>query len=337
MQAASMKEHLRDRMYEVTPEMFEVLCKLVLAHRLETDTLQVTAFRQDEGIDIEGQIDKNLLTVMFGAQVKRYDEGNTVGSGYVQRFSGALTQANYQTGTYITSSSFTQPAVETAEDLQIHLVDGDSLATTMVDDEIGVVETHSGYELRDDFWQALDEPEREETVPSTEVPLANSFDSLRMFLQAIEATDGSKSEIGEYMDEFDSRHADLYGTAGWLLGFLHKDTPKEVDGRAVRRWGLTKSGVKYLALHRQGDTEAARRLLETAVRQVEIIDRVYTALEQDGELTYDALKSTLAAETTLSESSVTRRASTVAQWLTVLPDVEERPDGRSKKFVRVEA
>ena len=126
MKAGSMRDHLRDRMYRTSPETFEILCKMVLARRLQTDSLQVTAFRRDEGIDIEGRIDEDVFTAMFGAQVKRYDENNTVGSNHVQRFSGALAQANHQIGRYITSSSFTEPAVSAAEELQIHLVDGGS-------------------------------------------------------------------------------------------------------------------------------------------------------------------------------------------------------------------
>lgn len=333
MKVASMREHLRDRMYEVSPELFEILCKMVLTRRLNADTLQVTAFRQDDGIDIEGIINEDVFSAMFGVQVKRYDQGNTVGSGYVQRFSGALNQANHQIGTYITSSSFTQPAKRTAEDLQIHLMDGNNLARTMIDYEIGVEETRSGYDLREEFWQALEEPERKDTVPSNEVPLANSFESLRRFLEAIEETDGSKREIQRKVPEFEPRHADLYGTAGWLLGFVHKDTPKEINGREVRCWGLTKTGVEYLRLHGQGETEIARERLIEAVRQVEIINRVLDKLKEEGELTYDEIKDTLSAETMLSESSVSRRSSTIVQWLTILPEIEEVSVGSTKKFV----
>lgn len=332
MNAASMRDHLRDQMYETSPELFEVLCKMVLDRRLATASVRVTAFRQDEGIDIEGFVDEDVFTALFGAQVKRYQEGNTVGNNYIQRFSGALTQAEYQTGTYITSSSFTGPAVEAAEDLQINLVDGERLARTMVQHRIGVIDNQNTYEMEREFWEAIEEPEQEDTVPSNEVPLANSFETLRLFLQAIADTDGSKQAIHGEVGDIDSRHADLYGTAGWLLGFVHKDTPKQISGRQVRRWGLTNTGTKYLGLHERGDDEAAEELLIDAIRGVEIIQRVYEVVERTGELSYDELKNTLSAETTLSQSSVSRRSSTVAQWLTTLPEIEELPDGQSKEF-----
>jgi restriction system protein len=333
MKTASMKEHLHDRMYEVTPEMFEVLSKMVLTRRLNPMDIQLTAFGQDEGIDIEGIIDRQIVSVRFGAQVKRYSEGNKVTSGHVRDFSGALALANHQTGTYITSSSFTQPAVQTAEELQINLVDGSILVSTMLENEIGVEETHGTYEVTEEFWQAFDEPHREETVPSHEVPLANSFETLRLFLKAIRETDGSRREIDQYIDDFEARHSDLYGTAGWLLGFVHKDTPREVNGREVRCWGLTRSGVEYLELSEQDNKEDARKRLAKAVRQVEIINRIYEEIKQDGELTYDELRDKMAAETTLSKSSIKRRASTVTNWLVVLPEITEKSHGRTKKFV----
>ena len=340
MQTATMRDHLRDRMFDTDPEAFEVLCKMVLVRRLDTESLQVTAFQSDGGIDIEGVIDEGIVRAWLGVQVKRYAEGNTVSNDYVQRFHGALSQGNHQIGTYITSSSFTKPAVEAAEALQICTVDGERLSSIMVENEIGVVETTSGYELHDEFWQAFDEPEQEDVVPSGEVPLANSFETLRLFLQAIDATDGSKRSVHEYVTEqlnedFDARHADLYGTAGWLLGFVHRDTPKEVGGHQVRRWGLTRDGVEYLALHEQGRSADAHGRLVEAIRDVEIVERVAAAVEVEGKLTYDGLRAVVKRETKLSEASVDRRASTVVQWLTTLPEFEERPDGRSKKFVRV--
>lgn len=339
MHAAAMQDHLHDRMFEITPEEFEVLCKMVLVRRLKTPTLQVTAFRQDEGIDIEGVIDEGIIRAYLGVQVKQYAEGNTVSNNYIQRFHGALTQGNHQVGTYITSSSFTGPAVETADDLQICLVDGTTLSQGMVDREIGVEKTGDMYEIDDEFWQAFEKPTDDDLVPSKEVPLADRFDTLRLFLRGIEATDGSKHEIQQYVadelqQEFAPRHADLYGMAGWLLGFVHKDTPKEVNGRTVRCWGLTRDGVEYIALHDRGDTDEAVGCLIEAIRGVEIIQRIYAELERAEELTYAEVREIMKAETKLSDSSISRRSSTVTTWLSTLPEVEERPHGRSKKLVR---
>lgn len=338
MQAAAMRDHVRDRLFEVDPPDFEVLCKMVLVRRLETKSLQVTAFRQDDGIDVEGIIDEGIITAWLGVQSKRYSEGNTVSNDYIQRFHGALAQNHHQIGTYITTSSFSGPAVDTAEDLQICLVDGATLADIMVSNEIGVEDTTSGYEIHEPFWQAFDKPEDEDTVPSDEVPLANNFDALEAYLRAIRETDGSKQDLHEYVNElpgfeFNARHADLYAMAAWVLGFVHKDTPKEVKGREVRRWGLTREGVEYLAYLDEGNHLAAREQLVAAIREVEIIQRVYTALEDSGELSLQALRAVLSEESKLSESSVDRRGSCVSTWLQTLPEVERVSDGRSSKLV----
>ena len=338
MHAARMRDHLRDRIFELDPSEFEVLCKMTLVRRLNTESLEVTAFRQDDGIDIEGVIDRGVFRAWLGVQAKRYGEGNTVSNNYIQRFHGALTQGNHQVGTYITSSSFTQPAKDAAEELQICLVDGEALTSIMVGDGIGVSETTSGYEIDEEFWEAFATPEETSVVPSREVPLANSFETLRLFLRAIRATDGSKRAVHRYVtnelgEEFDSRHADLYGTAGWLLGFVHEDTPKQVDGREVRCWGLTREGVKYLALYEENELASAQELLEKEIQDVEIVQRIYA--EIDDELSYDALRTVMQRETDLSEASVARRSSTVVQWMAMLPEIEVRPDGRSKKLVRV--
>jgi len=342
MQAAAMRDHLQDRMFEVTPEEFEVLCKMVLVRQLDTRSLQVTAFQQDEGVDIEGIIDEGIIRALLGVQVKRYTEGNTVPSPSIQKFRGALTQGDHQIGTYITSSSFTGPAVDAAEELQVCLVNGETLASIMVEGEIGVERTSTGesYETQPEFWQAFDDPVEDDLIPSNEVPLADTIETLRLYLRAIEATDGSESELHEYVNErlgaeFTNRHANMNALAGWLLGFAHRETPKEVNGRKVRRWGLTRDGVKYLALHDEGETEKARAHLVNAVRDVEIIQRIHDRLDSAGELTLDEVREILDRETQISGESIDRRASTVVKWLTLLPEVEERPHGRSKKFFRV--
>jgi hypothetical protein len=127
----------------------------------------------------------------------------------------------------------------------------------------------------------------------------------------------------------------MNATAGWLLGFVHKETPTEVNGRTVQRWGLTREGSKYLALHGDDNQKNAETKLVSAVRDVEIVQRVYAELNSNGELTLDELREVLDRETAISGASVDRRASTVGKWLTILPEIEKRSHGRSKKYVRV--
>ena len=73
--------------------------------------------------------------------------------------------------------------------------------------------------------------------------------------------------------------------------------------------------------------------MEEAIREVEIVQRIFA--EIGDELPYDGLRTVIQRETDLSESSVARRSSTVAQWIAMLQEIKVRPDGRSKKLVRV--
>lgn len=340
MNATAIQDCLRDRMVDITPEEFEVLCKMVLTRRLDTQSLRVTAFQQDEGVDIEGVIDQGIIRALLGVQVKRYSEGNTVSQPSIQQFRGALTQGEHQIGTYITSSSFTTPAVEAAEQLQICLVDGETLASVMLENKIGIDCSGGSYEIQAEFWRAFEEPTEDNRIPANEVPLADTIETLRLYLKAIAETDGSESEMHRYVSEnfetdYTERHANMNATGGWLLGFVHRETPTEVNGRAVQRWGLTREGSKYLAFHDNDEPEEARELLVEAIRDVEIIERIRAELDSKGELTLDELRELLDNETEISGASVARRASTVAKWLATLPEVVERSHGQSKKFVRV--
>lgn len=334
MNPARARDHVLDRALEVSPQQFEVLCKMVLARTLDTDALRVTPFHGDGGIDIEGSLDWTLADARFGAQVKQYAASNTVGLNAVQRFDGALSQYACQFGTFVTTGRYTDPARESADEVGIRLVDGEMLSTVMVENRIGVTETPTGgLEVDLEFWKAFDEPEREASIPTVEVPLANSFETLRDVLRAIEATDGSKRAITERVEDItESRHADLYGLAGWLLGFVHKDTPVVVNGREQRRWGLTRTGSEYLALHERGERDRAESVLTDAIADVEVVARARTAVEECGGLDHGELADLLEAETELSESSATRRASTIGQWLTKLPEIRAKRDGRSKRY-----
>ncbi len=67
-------------------------------------------------------------------QAKRYAEGNNVGAGDIRDFFGALNLKKAQKGIFITTSSFSAAAVQTANDLgsRIVLIDGVELAKLML-------------------------------------------------------------------------------------------------------------------------------------------------------------------------------------------------------------
>lgn len=92
----------------------------------------------DDGID--GVIDQDPLGVdQIYLQAKRYQSGNKVGPGSIRDFYGSLSLKRAQKGIFVTTSSFTPAALQTARDLgsRIVLIDGEQLARLMIRYNIG--------------------------------------------------------------------------------------------------------------------------------------------------------------------------------------------------------
>lgn len=100
----------------------------------------------DGGIDGIIKEDKLGLDVIY-VQAKRWD--GTVGRPEVQKFAGALQGQRANKGVFITTSSFTRDAIEyaTAINSKIILIDGQQLASLMIDHNVGV-STVGMYELK---------------------------------------------------------------------------------------------------------------------------------------------------------------------------------------------
>lgn len=92
----------------------------------------------DNGVD--GVIDQDPLGVdQIYLQAKRYGSDNSVGAGDIRNFYGALSIKKATKGIFVTTSSFTSSAKQTARDLgsRIVLIDGTQLAKLMVQYNIG--------------------------------------------------------------------------------------------------------------------------------------------------------------------------------------------------------
>lgn len=88
-------------------------------------------------------------------QVKRYDEGNTVGRQTISQFHGDLDLQGADTGVFITTSSFTNSAEEAARTFNIKLIDGDTLTKLMIDYKVGVqvMQNYELLEIDDEFFE----------------------------------------------------------------------------------------------------------------------------------------------------------------------------------------
>jgi restriction system protein len=83
----------------------------------------------DLAVDIVAYGRANNLIVV---QCKKYAPENKIGSPEIQKFIGMMhVHHQTQSGIFVTTSTFTQPAIELAERHNILLIDGERLVTIM--------------------------------------------------------------------------------------------------------------------------------------------------------------------------------------------------------------
>jgi len=100
-------------------ETFEQLVDAIYeARRYET---RLTKSGADRGVDVIAEDDEKMIAI----QAKRYSKGNRVGVRPIREIIGAAAEFDADEAAVATSSSFTGPAIETAESLDVTLVDGE--------------------------------------------------------------------------------------------------------------------------------------------------------------------------------------------------------------------
>lgn len=110
----------------------------------------------DEGVD--GLINQDALGLdQVYIQAKRYKEGNNVGREAIQAFVGALHGFGASRGVFLTTSAFTQNAVEYARKIpsRIILIEGTELVELMIAYRVGtqVVRNYSAVEVDEDYFE----------------------------------------------------------------------------------------------------------------------------------------------------------------------------------------
>ena len=89
---------------------------------------------------VDGIIDQDRLGLdRIYVQAKRYAEGNTVGSGAIRDFFGRLNCFKATKGLFVTASTFSPSARQTADQLsrRIVLIDGEQLTRLMIRHGVG--------------------------------------------------------------------------------------------------------------------------------------------------------------------------------------------------------
>ena len=146
----SLNEELLSRLKKATPSYFEkivveLLVKMGYGGSIQ-DAGKAIGKSGDEGIDGIIKEDKLGLDIIY-IQAKRWE--SIIGRPELQKFVGALAGQRAKKGVFITTSDFTREAINYAAqmDTKIVLIDGEQLASFMIDYNLGV-STQNIYEIK---------------------------------------------------------------------------------------------------------------------------------------------------------------------------------------------
>lgn len=159
----SVADDLLKKIREVPPSFFETLVVDLLVAMgyggSRRDAGQALGGTGDGGVDGIIKEDKLGLDVVY-IQAKRWKAGNTVGRPEIQSFAGSLEGHRARKGVFITTSKFTQDAIEYTRRIEkkIVLINGEELAQLMIDHNIGVAEaaSYSVKKIDNDYFEEIE-------------------------------------------------------------------------------------------------------------------------------------------------------------------------------------
>ena len=152
-----LKQELLETIKQYSPDFFEKLViDLLIAMGYggsRKEAGEAVGQINDGGIDGIIKEDRLGLDIIY-IQAKRWD--NTVGRPEIQKFAGALLGNQAKKGIFITTSSFSQKAIEytTMIDSKIILIDGERLSELLIDYNVGVsiVESYAIKKIDADYF-----------------------------------------------------------------------------------------------------------------------------------------------------------------------------------------
>jgi restriction system protein len=157
---ASLAQDLLDRIRAAPPDFFErLIVSLLLSMGYggsAADAGRALGRTGDDGVD--GVIDQDALGLdRVYVQAKRYATGNNIGSGAIRDFFGSLDRHKAAKGLFVTTSTFSSSAKETAEFLskRIVLINGGQLTALMIRHNVGcrIEDTLHIKKIDEDFFE----------------------------------------------------------------------------------------------------------------------------------------------------------------------------------------
>lgn len=139
----SLSDELLETVLSVSPRFFERLVVdllLAMGYGSSLDSGEHLGQSNDGGVDGVIREDKLGLDTIY-IQAKRYARDNGVGRPAIQSFVGSLMGFGASKGVFITTSYFSQQAAQyanTINNMKVILIDGQQLATLMIEHNVGV-------------------------------------------------------------------------------------------------------------------------------------------------------------------------------------------------------
>jgi hypothetical protein len=166
---------LKSRLHEMPADRFEALIgTLLIEIGFDEETVQVTSYSGDGGIDVRGVLNAGDVTEVNAAvQVKRWKRN--IQARTVRDVRGSLT--THEQGIIITTSGFSKGARTEANAIgktPISLVDGSQLIELLIKHAVGVnKEQHTVYSLDEEWWNEISGEDAESTdAPEEEAAVA---------------------------------------------------------------------------------------------------------------------------------------------------------------------
>jgi restriction system protein len=157
---AALAQDLLDRIRAAPPDFFErLIVNLLLSMGYggsAADAGRALGGSGDDGVD--GVIDQDALGLdRVYIQAKRYASGNNIGSGAIRDFFGSLDRHKATKGLFVTTSTFSPSARETADFLskRLVLIDGEQLTKLMIRHNVGckIEDTLHIKKIDEDFFE----------------------------------------------------------------------------------------------------------------------------------------------------------------------------------------
>lgn len=156
---SSVAADLLGKLRDGHSEFFErAVVRLLIAMGYGGSEKRVHHLGQSNDGGVDGVIDQDALGLnRVFVQAKRYSQGNNVQRPDLQKFVGALADKGATQGVFVTTSSFSEGAIEYVEKIpnRVVLIDGNRLTDLMIQYKVGVQiqKSFELVELDEDFFE----------------------------------------------------------------------------------------------------------------------------------------------------------------------------------------